>query len=270
MKQIKYLAAIALAATAALTSCDKANDPKLIDLTYNFEVDLGAELDFSAEGYWEGVYDTDISTIFVQPGLAMSHSALETVWDGTIYRSWTGFCPSRAVDGDDHTGQDWVEYQWSAALKQPNAIVAGAANSFDYVIAHWDVTESTTEIPEQPSCAMVFVGGATPKTIYVNNSNYGYWAMKNGTDFSHPFTDSDWCRLLIKGVQDGKVTATVTVDLAKDGQILNDWTPVDLQALGTVEAMYFQMESSDSGQWGMNNPAYFCVDNLTASVLIYD
>ena len=38
---------------------------------------------------------------------------------------------------------------------------------------------------------------------------------------------------------------------------------MNLAPLGTqIDMIYFQMTSSDTGAWGMNNPAYFCLDNL--------
>jgi hypothetical protein len=35
-----------------------------------------------------------------------------------------------------------------------------------------------------------------------------------------------------------------------------------LSPLGSVAEIVFDMQSSDSGMYGMNTPSYFCFDNL--------
>ena len=45
--------------------------------------------------------------------------------------------------------------------------------------------------------------------------------------------------------------------------ILNTWKKVDLSELGYVTSIGFSVSSTDTGDWGMNTPAYFCIDKLT-------
>ena len=46
--------------------------------------------------------------------------------------------------------------------------------------------------------------------------------------------------------------------------IVSTWTWVDLSALGHVDSLAFDLSSNDTaGGFGMNNPAYFAIDNLT-------
>ena len=59
-------------------------------------------------------------------------------------------------------------------------------------------------------------------------------------------------------------TGLGTVELAKDGKFIRDWTYVDLSALGQVSEVQFYMEGSDSGYYGLNTPKYFCFDNFGA------
>ena len=42
---------------------------------------------------------------------------------------------------------------------------------------------------------------------------------------------------------------------------------MDLSSLGSVKTLNFSMESSDVGDYGMNTPAYFCMDNFTSAKL---
>jgi hypothetical protein len=44
--------------------------------------------------------------------------------------------------------------------------------------------------------------------------------------------------------------------------IVDSWQTVDLSSLGAVRYLDFKLESSDVGQYGMNTPAYFALDNL--------
>ena len=44
---------------------------------------------------------------------------------------------------------------------------------------------------------------------------------------------------------------------------VTNWEKFDLSALGTIASLYFTIESTDIGNWGMNTAAYFCMDKLT-------
>lgn len=41
------------------------------------------------------------------------------------------------------------------------------------------------------------------------------------------------------------------------------WTTWDLSALGPVNKIRFDFEGSDTGAWGLNTPAYACLDNIS-------
>jgi hypothetical protein len=45
---------------------------------------------------------------------------------------------------------------------------------------------------------------------------------------------------------------------------VDHWQWFDLSKLGEVASVKFTLSSSDVGQWGMNTPAYFCLDKLFA------
>ena len=55
---------------------------------------------------------------------------------------------------------------------------------------------------------------------------------------------------------------TVDFDLANGANVVDSWELVDLSTLGTVYGLSFGLSSSDNGDWGMNTPAYFAMDNL--------
>ncbi|MFA5330337.1 MAG: DUF4465 domain-containing protein [Prolixibacteraceae bacterium] len=48
--------------------------------------------------------------------------------------------------------------------------------------------------------------------------------------------------------------------------IINDWRWISLQKLGRISKLEFSLRSSDSGDFGMNTPGYFCIGNLNHEV----
>jgi len=109
--------------------------------------------------------------------------------------------------------------------------------------------------------------------MYVTNNTYAVSSMENGDSYAKKFAQDDWFKLTITGYQlsEKDTTKVGTVefylaDFRKEGKhyIVKDWTWCDLTDLGSVDAIGFELTSSDTGAWGMNTPAYFCFDELGA------
>lgn len=102
--------------------------------------------------------------------------------------------------------------------------------------------------------------------MYVCNNVYAYNSITKGDAIAgEPFGDDDWFMLSIGGMLDGKMVNTqVDFYLAKGKNVVTDWTYVDLSQLGKVDAIFFTMTGSRTGDWGLNTPTYFCIDNLGA------
>lgn len=250
-----YLAAVAILSAPLLTSCDDMGDDdedETITYTFTFE----SSLSFDENGMWSQCYDTDVNSITIQSYLMLTHSATVTNYGGEEYKSWTGFAPSRGADTYDHSAEGWINYQWSSIAG------CGATSSMDYLICCWNVDEPTDALPSEPSLGISLPEGTTPLAVAISNSSWGYYAMLNGSDYNRAFGSDDWCKVIFKSIVDRAVVSTVEVYLARNGVIESDWVNVDLSPLGETSYILVQMESSDSGAWGMNNPAYFCLDNL--------
>lgn len=95
----------------------------------------------------------------------------------------------------------------------------------------------------------------------VCNNAYTVNEMQNG-GYAKKFDSSDWLTLYCIGKKNGAVVDTIRCELAKDGKYINQWTYVDLSSLGEIDELVFSMDGSDKGQWGLNTPAYFCLDNF--------
>ncbi len=137
-----------------------------------------------------------------------------------------------------------------------------------------------------PNYGVVFVGWAalptltfpTPQVVsglYLTNDNYTYYEMLLGSGFSKKFggptgNDKDWFKLTITG-KDAAGNGTGTIDFyladfrfadnTRD-YLLDSWAFVSLRPLGPVKALEFSLTSSDVGAFGMNTPAYFCLDSV--------
>ena len=100
--------------------------------------------------------------------------------------------------------------------------------------------------------------------MYVCNTAWVVDAILNGDGMSEgAFGTSDWFLLTVTAALEGKATNTkVDFYLAKDGKYINEWTFVDLSALGKVDEIHFALSSSKNNDYGMTTPAYFCIDNF--------
>lgn len=123
-------------------------------------------------------------------------------------------------------------------------------------------------------------GGAV-EGMYVTNGTYPYLSMLEGDGFAKKFggesgDDPDFFLLTIKKYISGELSSdSVNFYLAdyrfEDNSldyIVDDWTYVDLSPLGNADSLQFTMSSTDNGMFGMNTPAYFCIDDLTTADML--
>ena len=114
--------------------------------------------------------------------------------------------------------------------------------------------------------------------MFVCNATYPYWSMLEGDGFSKRFggadgNDPDFFLMTIKKYRDGILsTDSVEFYLADfrpedpgDDYIVDEWTYVDLSTLGAADSLHISLSSSDVGIFGMNTPAFFCVDKIVTS-----
>lgn len=150
---------------------------------------------------------------------------------------------------------------------QYSAVTAGGADgSSNYAVGFASAPgEATIDLP-----ASMF-----PQSMLVTNTTYAYLSMLHGDQFAKQFggpagDDPDYFLLTITGLDGGgKPMGAVEVYLAdyrfEDSALdtlVGSWTEVDLSALSSARKLSFGLESTDVGQFGMNTPAYFAVDNL--------
>lgn len=110
--------------------------------------------------------------------------------------------------------------------------------------------------------------------FYIANSNYTYNSMDKGDMFAKKFggvtgKDPDSLLLVIRAYESGVLKDSQllflgdfrSADSTKD-YLLDSWTFVRFRNIGGLDSFTFSMVSSDVGAWGMNTPAFFCLDRV--------
>ncbi len=206
---------------------------------------------------------------YTDPATGLVFGINETGFGGT-YNYWNGgFAVSRWNDktAGDYTNQCSVYYGNSGSGN------GGYGNSQTFAVGYGynDTYSGFVGTPK-----LYFSTASTEKVIrgaYICNSTYGYITMRDGNSFSTKFGPDDWFKLAACGYKaDGtKVAATAELylaDMREDEEtgealgITDTWRWFDLSVLGAVHKIEFDMLGSDTGAYGLNTPAYFCMDNL--------
>lgn len=110
--------------------------------------------------------------------------------------------------------------------------------------------------------------------FFISNNTFAYFSMLNGDDFAKKFggndgNDPDYFRVSFTYYRQGIVTAEQTIYLAdfrfednSQDYILNDWLEVQTNLSDPADSVTYFFESSDVGNFGINTPTYFCMDQL--------
>ena len=173
------------------------------------------------------------------------------------YESWLGW----AITNHTDTTTPGFGNQYSAITGSGNEGSLNYATSFSFGANQIELTGEAL--------------GKKMGGIYVTNSTYAYLSMKEGDLFAKKFggasgDDPDFFLLTIKGILGGEETADsinfYLADYRFDDNtmdyLVDEWTYIDLNGLGEVDAISLSLSSSDNGQFGMNTPAFFCVDDI--------
>lgn len=187
------------------------------------------------------------------------------------WNTWWGFTVSNSAD---NSNRDALTYQWSNMAKGGIALNDDGTVKLDdygqpvvsaempYIVAFYSAYMSRRPVDMLFSDDRLYEA----KSVYVNLNTYAYYSIVDGDSFARAFRNGDKFTLTIHGVQSDDSEKTVVVELASytngDLTTTRGWKKVDLSELGAVKEIYFTMESTDSGAYGMNTPGYFCLDKL--------
>jgi hypothetical protein len=206
--------------------------------------------------FWEGT--------LTSTGFADGNAYFPNTFDTSSYGNYfSGFAYSNMyyADTSNHTDTD---------LAQRNSLQFGAVTGSGYGDSGiYAVAYGTTNLYLTGSAEGGVVDG-----FYATNTEYAYISMKYGDDYEPAFTyaNKDSFVLKITGWYKGlPVADTVSFYLAdfRDSSvspgIVTTWQWVNLRPLGNVDSLGFSFVSSQKGQYGINTPLFFAMDNFTTS-----
>lgn len=213
-------------------------------------------------------------------------------WNGSTQPMGTAFISGNAIFPNKYDTTYGASYgYWASEWAYSNKIDSTTAG-FTNLLSACTKNTSPTYIVGQQNAVIRLSGNAKGKVVKgfnVTNGTYAYFSIKDGNDGNVPalvrkFGDTtgthsglaqgsnpDWFKLTIhKWLGGTKGTDSVTfyladyrfADNAKD-YVVKNWQWVDLESLGNVDSLQFNLSSSDMGQYGMNTPAFFCMDDFT-------
>jgi len=214
----------------------------------NYENGPNMNTDGTSTGDWG---ETIHNNVFSSGGASFSNNYVPD------WSSWDGWSYSNTTD----TSTAGYTNQFSAYAG------SGAGGS-----ANYGVFFETSDVGP----TIDFEGPVTLTNAYFTNTTYAYKAVVEGDDGNNPafvkgpFAQGDWFKMTVWGFDAGG-TASNSLDIyladyrdsdSDNWYALDDWTAFDLSALGAVYGLGFELASTDTGDYGMNTPAYFAMDDL--------
>lgn len=124
--------------------------------------------------------------------------------------------------------------------------------------------------------------------FYITNTTYAYKSIVKGDAFARKFGDTtgtgsgttipqgaypDFFKVIVRGFKNGIMKTDSAVFYLADYRfannnqdyVVNDWRWVNTTAIGSVDSLQFSMKSSDVSFGFMNTPAFFAIDNFSAT-----
>ncbi|MFI4911445.1 MAG: DUF4465 domain-containing protein [Sedimentisphaeraceae bacterium JB056] len=208
------------------------------------------DLSLAAESHWT----PGATTTFSSGSNTFNYNF--TDWGGGM-TSWDGITYSNETDvvTGDYTNDT------SAYVSSPGNNIYGIT-----YVSGFAAEPARVEFDSAVSNAGMSIANTTYSYLAMANGNVGTGSKKFGGETG---TDEDWFKLTIYGWYGDTATGSFDFYLADfrsadsgDDYIIDDWTDVDLSSLGLVDSLTFALSSSDNGDFGMNTPSYFAMDNV--------
>lgn len=201
-----------------------------------------------------GSYDNgwDLNGGFTSNGTFFSNS-----YD-TTFHSWSGWAYSN-VNDPTTTGP-------SPFLTDFNHQFAAITGTAPGGSGNYGISSGSGAYINLPS-------GTSPVSFEVTNTTYSFLSMTLGDGFGKKFSTGDFFELKIfgysglngTGTQVGEVDFFLANYTSANSLPVDVWTLVNLTSLADAQSLGFDYASSDVGQFGINTPEFFAMDDLTLS-----
>lgn len=198
--------------------------------------------------------------------------------DGEVFDSWNGFAYSNEMD----TMTAGFGNQYSVMTGSDHSAdndIFGVASGYDALTpndADSDPFDPTSAADLRALPTFRLPADSVIEGMFVTNTTYAALSMLNGDGFAKKFggaggNDSDWFKITAYGIDalGNPLSTAVEFYLADyrfgdsdQDYVLDDWAYWDLTTLANARSVHFNLSSSDVGNFGMNTPSYFAVDDI--------
>lgn len=245
-----------------------------LDLNANINPSV---IEYNENGVWTECYN-DVDYTWLEFGDLRGEFMISHLIDGEgaswggYY--WDGFTPATGGDQTDY-GQPGSSASWTTNFGGCMAGGGCVINEDGSVTADPDqpylVAYYSNWTMEGPCCQVMFMDKDgkmtfTPAGVYVCNHPWPYYGCVHGDGMARAFDEGDYFELVAHGVAADGAETTTSINLIEfaNGELnaLNEWTYFDLSGLGEVVSVYFTLNSTDTGSYGMNTASYFCMDKF--------
>jgi hypothetical protein len=187
------------------------------------------------------------------------------------YSSWGGFAYSNVTDNTT----PGFGNQFSAF---PGSGHGPGGDNYGVAFGYNGNTnpQSVADVADLPYLELP--AGQQLQSAYVTNVTYAALSMRDGDTFAKKFggddgTDPDWFKVSIYGTDAGGTLLSQSVEFyladfrGDNDYIVDTWELLDLSALALAHKLYFNFSSSDVGDFGMNTPGTFAIDDIQFAVV---
>lgn len=265
-----------------LTNPENGTASDVFGASITYTSDIAFEGLDSLQYVFEDVYgDSDTAWVYIQvsPKYDLNIASFEEQNLNTsgIYNGsdlWRGFISGDARFYNSYNPA-WGSWSGTAVSNHLDTLTAGWSNQYSSYAG--DTIHGNQFAVFNGTSNKVRVNSNGEETVdgfYISNSSYAALSMKDGDMFAKKFggatgDDADWFKVKITGWDaNGNKIDSLDFYLADyrfadntQDYILKDWTWVELNMENVLD-LSFELSSSDVGTWGMNTPAYFCMDKL--------
>lgn len=218
-------------------------------------------------------YITGVSSQINHVGFEDFALPVDSFWDGSESAPQSSFTSQGLIF---HNQYDTSWFYWSggwAASNTTDSLTPGYSNLFSSrpgkgeASATYSLGQVGSFIQTESKSAFVLT------QLSVTNSTYAYWSMALGDGFAKKFggpsgMDPDYFRLIAIGYLNESTVYMDTfylsdfrfADTASD-YIVKNWVAFDLPNR-MIDSLHFDLESTDTGSFGMNTPGFYAVDNI--------
>lgn len=215
---------------------------------------------------------------------------MESYWDGSDLSGThnNGVFTSEFTSGD-FTFPNLFDTTWGAPgywlggfaySNMTDSVTSGVGNKYSAKAGGGDISSNYVISSNNTSIKVNGTSsGGNALNMRISNSTYAYNSMRDGDAFAKKFggpsgNDPDWFKVTIKvymfgGFQDSLDYYLADFRFSDNSQdyIKSSWEDISILT-SSIDSIYFEINSSDVGMWGMNTPAFFCLDNI--GLFIFD